>query len=71
MPKRGSVSPDWLGGYFCPCHGSRYDLAGRVFAGSPAPMNLPVPPYYYKSDKVIKVGELKDGSESDWRPAIW
>ncbi|HET7370788.1 MAG TPA: ubiquinol-cytochrome c reductase iron-sulfur subunit [Gammaproteobacteria bacterium] len=71
MPKPGSVSADWLGGYFCPCHGSRYDLAGRVFAGSPAPMNLPVPPYYFMSDAVIKVGELKDGSESNWRPAVW
>ncbi|HET7675427.1 MAG TPA: ubiquinol-cytochrome c reductase iron-sulfur subunit [Gammaproteobacteria bacterium] len=70
-PQRGSVSPDWLGGYFCPCHGSRYDLAGRVFDGSPAPMNLPVPPYYYINDKELMVGELKDGSQSDWEPANW
>jgi ubiquinol-cytochrome c reductase iron-sulfur subunit len=70
-PKKGSVSAHWLGGYFCPCHGSRYDLAGRVFDGSPAPLNLPVPPYYFKSEKVIKVGELKDGSGSNWRPSIW
>lgn len=70
-PKRGSVSPDWLGGYFCPCHGSRYDLAGRVFKGSPAPMNLPVPPYYFMNSKEIMVGELKDGSNADWQPANW
>lgn len=70
-PKRGSVSPDWVGGYFCPCHGSRYDLAGRVFEGSPAPLNLPVPPYYFINAKEIMVGELKDGSESGWSPSIW
>jgi ubiquinol-cytochrome c reductase iron-sulfur subunit len=70
-PKPGSVSPRWLGGYHCPCHGSRYDLAGRVFSGSPAPLNLPVPPYYYMNDKKIKVGELKNGSKSNWSPSIW
>jgi ubiquinol-cytochrome c reductase iron-sulfur subunit len=41
---------NWLGGYFCPCHGSKYDLAGRVFQGVPAPFNLPVPPYRFVSD---------------------
>lgn len=46
----------WLGGYFCPCHGSKYDLAGRVYKGQPAPLNLPVPPYSYESDDVIVVG---------------
>jgi len=48
---------DWKGGWYCPCHGSRYDLAGRVFKGVPAPINLAVPPHYYKSDGVIVVGE--------------
>src|SRR5581483_8833316 len=43
----GNLGADWPGGYFCPCHGSRYDLAGRVFKGVPAPFNLPVPPYNY------------------------
>ncbi|HZT51511.1 MAG TPA: ubiquinol-cytochrome c reductase iron-sulfur subunit [Stellaceae bacterium] len=57
QPQPGSVGPGWQGGYFCPCHGSRYDLAGRVFEGVPAPYNLPVPPYTYVSDKVIRVGE--------------
>jgi ubiquinol-cytochrome c reductase iron-sulfur subunit len=47
---------DWLGGYFCPCHGSKYDLAGRVFNGVPAPYNLPVPPYHFV-DKIIRIGE--------------
>lgn len=47
---------DWLGGYFCPCHGSRYDLAGRVFKFMPAPLNLLIPPYHYVSDTVIMVG---------------
>jgi len=46
----------WLGGYFCPCHGSRYDLAGRVYKAQPAPLNLPVPPHSYESDDVIVIG---------------
>ncbi|MGA7986035.1 MAG: ubiquinol-cytochrome c reductase iron-sulfur subunit, partial [Burkholderiales bacterium] len=41
-PQPGSVGPDWTGGFYCPCHGSKYDLSGRVLAGSPAPINLPV-----------------------------
>jgi len=52
-----SVSMDWPGGFFCPCHGSKYDLAGRVFKGVPAPLNLQVPPYKYVSDAVVRVGE--------------
>ena len=48
--------PDWKGGYFCPCHKSRYDLAGRVFQGMPAPANLPVPPYHFESDTTIVIG---------------
>lgn len=47
---------DWLGGYFCPCHGSRYDLAGRVYKSQPAPLNLPVPPHTYETDDVIIIG---------------
>ena len=50
------LGPDWLGGYFCPCHGSHYDLAGRVFKAQPAPLNLPVPPYSYDSDDIVTVG---------------
>ncbi len=51
------LGPDWSGGFFCPCHGSRFDLAGRVFKGVPAPTNLVVPPYRYLSDSRILIGE--------------
>src|SRR5439155_24030705 len=51
------LGADWQGGFFCPCHGSKFDLAGRVFKGVPAPLNLRVPPYEYLSDSVIVVGE--------------
>ncbi len=51
------LGPQWLGGFFCPCHGSKFDLAGRVFQGVPAPLNLEVPPYYFMSDTLIKIGE--------------
>ncbi len=48
--------PDWKGGYFCPCHKSRYDLAGRVFKAQPAPANLPVPPYHFQDDNTVVIG---------------
>ncbi|MFZ2290161.1 MAG: ubiquinol-cytochrome c reductase iron-sulfur subunit [Halopseudomonas yangmingensis] len=50
------MGPDWKGGYFCPCHGSSYDMAGRVFRSQPAPLNLPVPPHSYETDDVIIIG---------------
>jgi ubiquinol-cytochrome c reductase iron-sulfur subunit len=50
------LGPDWLGGFFCPCHGSKFDLAGRVFAGVPAPTNLKVPPHRYVNDSTILIG---------------
>jgi ubiquinol-cytochrome c reductase iron-sulfur subunit len=56
-PSASDPTPNWPGGYFCPCHGSKYDLAGRVFSGVPAPYNLPVPPYHYPDDKTLRVGE--------------
>ncbi|TWC32074.1 ubiquinol-cytochrome c reductase iron-sulfur subunit [Pseudomonas sp. SJZ079] len=51
------LGAEWVGGYFCPCHGSRYDLAGRVYKAQPAPLNLPVPPHMYESDDVIVIGQ--------------
>ena len=51
------LGENWLGGFFCPCHSSRFDLAGRVFQGVPAPTNLAVPPHHYVSDNVILVGQ--------------
>ena len=50
------LGPDWQGGFFCPCHGSRFDLSGRVYKGVPAPTNLVIPPHSYISDTVILVG---------------
>ena len=50
------MGADWPGGFFCPCHGSKFDLAGRVFKGSPAPINLVVPPHKYISDSVLLIG---------------
>jgi len=51
------VMADWEGGFYCPCHGSKFDLAGRVFAGSPAPKNLVVPPYKYEGESKLVIGE--------------
>lgn len=61
-PEVGAVGADWPGGYFCHCHGSKYDLAGRVFQGVPAPLNLPVPPYSYASDTSVVIGQNPPGS---------
>ncbi len=51
------LGPDWVGGFFCPCHGSKFDFAGRVYAGVPAPTNLVVPPYRYIGDTTVLIGE--------------
>lgn len=48
---------EWLGGFFCPCHGSKFDMAGRVYKGVPAPTNLEIPPHQYLSDDVVLIGE--------------
>ena len=47
----------WQGGFFCACHGSRFDMAGRVFRGVPAPTNLEVPPHRYEGDNILVIGE--------------
>ena len=67
-PQPNATSPvaDWPGGYFCPCHGSKYDPAGRVFSGVPAPYNLPVPPYTFVSNTTIRIGENPSGSNWDF-----
>ena len=51
------VGSDWKGGFYCPCHGSKFDLAGRVLKGMPAPTNLPVPPHRYANDTTLVIGE--------------
>ena len=56
------MGADWPGGYYCPCHNSRFDLAARVFKGSPAPSNLTIPPHRYASDKVVVIGEDTKGA---------
>ncbi len=53
------LGSDWKGGFFCPCHGSRFDYAGRVYRGVPAPTNLEIPPHYYVSDTLLLIGEEK------------
>lgn len=56
------LGADWPGGWFCPCHGSRFDLAARVFKDVPAPSNLVIPPYKYLSDARLLVGEDSKGA---------
>ncbi len=60
QPRATSRSaPDWQGGFFCPCHGSKFDMSGRVFKNVPAPTNLPVPPYQFVTDTRILIGAEK------------
>ncbi len=56
-PIEKELGPDWAGGFYCPCHGSSFDLAGRVFKNVPAPINLEVPPYRFVSEHMIVIGE--------------
>ena len=63
-PKETSsdMGTDWVGGFYCPCHGSKFDLAGRVYKGAPAPINLRVPPHTYLADATILIGDDKKGA---------
>lgn len=62
VPEPGApgMGAPWNGGFFCPCHGSKFDLAGRVFVGVPAPMNLEVPPYQFISETRLRIGADKE-----------
>lgn len=62
-PDVGGIDAEWLGGFYCPCHGSRYDLSGRVYKNVPAPLNLKIPRYMFLSAKEITIGEDKEGVE--------
>jgi len=59
---KAEMGADWAGGFYCACHGSKFDLAGRVFRGAPAPTNLVVPPYTFLSDSMLLIGEDKKGA---------
>ncbi len=56
------LGPEWKGGFFCPCHGSRFDLAGRVYSGVPAPTNLEIPPHRYLTDMLLVIGDTGNGA---------
>ena len=53
------MGPDWKGGFYCPCHGSKFDLSGRVYTGVPAPSNLRVPPHRYEDENTVIIGETE------------
>jgi ubiquinol-cytochrome c reductase iron-sulfur subunit len=56
------IAADWKGGFYCPCHGSKFDLAGRVYKSVPAPLNLMVPPHHYVDDNTLVIGEDPTGA---------
>jgi ubiquinol-cytochrome c reductase iron-sulfur subunit len=59
---KAEMGADWAGGFYCPCHGSKFDLAGRVYRGAPAPTNLKVPPYEFVADGKLVIGAEKKGA---------
>jgi ubiquinol-cytochrome c reductase iron-sulfur subunit len=59
---KAELGGDWAGGFYCPCHGSKFDLAGRVYRGAPAPTNLSVPPYTFLSEGTLLIGDDKKGA---------
>jgi ubiquinol-cytochrome c reductase iron-sulfur subunit len=62
IESKGEMGADWEGGFYCPCHGSKFDLAGRVYRGVPAPTNLKIPPYTFLSDSILLIGEDTKGA---------
>ncbi|MBC8210946.1 MAG: ubiquinol-cytochrome c reductase iron-sulfur subunit [Gammaproteobacteria bacterium] len=54
---RPEITADWMGGFFCPCHGSKFDFSGRVYAGVPAPTNLDIPPHRFVAEHVVLIGD--------------
>ena len=72
LPEPNATTPveNWPGGFFCPCHGSKYDLAGRVYSGVPAPYNLPVPPYRFVEDTKLRIGENPEGVSFDMSSVV-
>ena len=61
---KAEMGGDWVGGFYCPCHGSKFDYAGRVFRGAPAPTNLPVPPYTIVGVSKLVIGEDQEGKRA-------
>jgi len=59
---KGEMGEEWVGGFYCPCHGSKFDYAGRVYRGAPAPTNLTVPPYEFVSDGTLLIGQDAKGA---------
>ena len=71
-PAPHTLTPWWPGGFHCACHGSMYDFSARVLEGSPAPSNIPIPPYFWKSATVARIGEVDaSGAKKNWTPDIW
>ncbi len=71
-PAPHTVTPWWPGGFHCACHGSMYDFSARVIEGSPAPLNIPIPPYFWKTSDVVTIGEIDaNGGDKNWSPDIW
>jgi ubiquinol-cytochrome c reductase iron-sulfur subunit len=70
QPHASEPAADWLGGYLCPCHGSKYDLAGRVFKDFPAPYNLPVPPHRFIGDKMVRIGDNPPNVKFDFNSIL-
>jgi ubiquinol-cytochrome c reductase iron-sulfur subunit len=69
-PDPTNPAPNWPGGFFCPCHGSKYDLSARVFQGVPAPYNLPVPPNFFPDEKTLRVGQNPPGEAFDFNSVL-